>query len=86
MQTFQKSEEGEGEDEGDLSAGEKSPIKDGIYETILLRRRSTRGSSFAASAGEKEDKEKAKDDEDKTEEVSFKDEDKLDYVMVKKKT
>ncbi|KAK5603038.1 Multidrug resistance protein 1 [Crenichthys baileyi] len=68
MQTFQKAEEGE--DDGDLSPGEKSPIKDSVIEPPLLRRKSTRGSSFAASAsaGEKGDKKKAKDDEEKTEE------------------
>ncbi|MEQ2314167.1 Multidrug resistance protein 1, partial [Ameca splendens] len=65
MQTFQKAEEGE--DDGDLSPGEKSP-KESVIEPPLLRRKSTRGSSFASSAGEKEDKAKAKDDEKKTEE------------------
>ncbi|MED6267613.1 Multidrug resistance protein 1, partial [Characodon lateralis] len=65
MQTFQKAEEGE--DDGNLSPGEKSP-KESVIEPPLLRRKSTRGSSFAASAGEKGDKAKAKDDEEKTEE------------------
>ncbi|XP_047217708.1 ATP-binding cassette, sub-family B (MDR/TAP), member 4 isoform X1 [Girardinichthys multiradiatus] len=65
MQTFQKAEEGE--DDGDLSSGEKSP-KESVIEPPLLRRKSTRGSSFAASTGEKGDKAKAKDDEEKTEE------------------
>ncbi|XP_038135088.1 ATP-dependent translocase ABCB1-like [Cyprinodon tularosa] len=64
MQTFQKAEEGEDEDE--LSAGEKSPIKD-IMESPLLRRKSTRGSSFAASTGEKGEK-KLKDEEDSLDE------------------
>ncbi|XP_038125251.1 ATP-binding cassette, sub-family B (MDR/TAP), member 4 [Cyprinodon tularosa] len=64
MQTFQKAEEGEDEDE--LSAGEKSPIKD-IMESPLLRRKSTRGSSFAASTGEKGEK-KLKDEEDNLDE------------------
>ncbi|KAM4736476.1 ATP-dependent translocase ABCB1 isoform 1-T2 [Anableps anableps] len=73
MQTFQKEEEGE--DEGELSPGEKSPIKDPMTESTLLRRKSTRGSSFTASAGEKGDKEKGKDDEDKAEEEE-------DVVMV----
>uniref|UniRef100_A0A3Q2C7V3 ATP-binding cassette, sub-family B (MDR/TAP), member 4 n=1 Tax=Cyprinodon variegatus TaxID=28743 RepID=A0A3Q2C7V3_CYPVA len=62
--TMQKAEEGEDEDE--LSAGEKSPIKD-IMESPLLRRKSTRGSSFAASTGEKGEK-KLKDEEDNLDE------------------
>uniref|UniRef100_A0A096LQ07 ATP binding cassette subfamily B member 1 n=1 Tax=Poecilia formosa TaxID=48698 RepID=A0A096LQ07_POEFO len=67
MQTFQKAEDSE--DEGELSPGEKSPVKDPMKESTLLRRKSTRGSSFAASAGEKGEKgEKGKDDEDKAEE------------------
>ncbi|PWA23942.1 hypothetical protein CCH79_00011020, partial [Gambusia affinis] len=66
MQTFQKEEDGE--DEGELSPGEKSPVKDPMSESTLLRRKSTRGSSFAASAGEKGEKEKGKNDEDKAEE------------------
>ncbi|KAM4567936.1 ATP-dependent translocase ABCB1 [Fundulus diaphanus] len=66
MQTFHKAEEGE--DKDDLSPGEKSPIHDNVIESPLLRRKSTRGSSFAASIGEKGDKKKAKEDEDKTEE------------------
>ncbi|MEQ2194105.1 hypothetical protein XENOCAPTIV_023406, partial [Xenoophorus captivus] len=63
--TFQKAEEGE--DDGDLSPGDKSP-KESVTEPPLLRRKSTRGSSFTASAGEKGDKAKAKDDGEKTEE------------------
>nr|ADQ20481.1 P-glycoprotein [Poeciliopsis lucida] len=66
MQTFQKAEDDE--DEGELSPGEKSPMKDPMSESTLLRRKSTRGSSFAASAGEKGEKEKGKNDEDKAEE------------------
>ncbi|XP_035989740.1 ATP-dependent translocase ABCB1 [Fundulus heteroclitus] len=66
MQTFQKADEGE--DEDDLSAGEKSPIHDNVIESPLLRRKSTRGSSFAASIGEKGDKKQEKEDEDKSEE------------------
>ncbi|XP_008429877.1 ATP-dependent translocase ABCB1 [Poecilia reticulata] len=74
MQTFQKAEDWE--DEGELSPGEKSPVKDPMKESTLLRRKSTRGSSFAASAGEKGEKEKGKgkgkgkgkNDEDKAEE------------------
>ncbi|XP_027868031.1 ATP-dependent translocase ABCB1 [Xiphophorus couchianus] len=66
MQTFQKAEDDE--DEGELSPGEKSPVKDPMRESTLLRRKSTRGSSFAASAGEKGEKEKGKNNEDKAEE------------------
>ncbi|XP_035989699.1 ATP-dependent translocase ABCB1-like isoform X2 [Fundulus heteroclitus] len=66
MQTFQKADEGE--DEDNLSAGEKSPIHNNVIESPLLRRKSTRGSSFAASIGEKGDKKQEKEDEDKTEE------------------
>uniref|UniRef100_A0A3P9PPQ3 ATP binding cassette subfamily B member 1 n=1 Tax=Poecilia reticulata TaxID=8081 RepID=A0A3P9PPQ3_POERE len=45
--TMQKAEDWE--DEGELSPGEKSPVKDPMKESTLLRRKSTRGSSFAAS-------------------------------------
>ncbi|XP_041798486.1 ATP-binding cassette, sub-family B (MDR/TAP), member 4 [Chelmon rostratus] len=65
MQTFQKVEGGE-EAECELSAGEKSPLVKTFSQSSLHRRKSTRGSSFAASEGEKEDKEKFKRDEEKT--------------------
>lgn len=68
-QTFQKVEGGE-EAECELSAGEKSPLVKTFSQSSLHRRKSTRGSSFAASEGEKEDKEKFKRDEEKTGEVS----------------
>ncbi|MEQ2181194.1 hypothetical protein GOODEAATRI_008865 [Goodea atripinnis] len=67
MQVTRTDKAEEGEDDGDLSPGEKSP-KESVIEPPLLRRKSTRGSSFAASAGEKGDKAKAKDDKEKTEE------------------
>ncbi|XP_040901258.1 ATP-binding cassette, sub-family B (MDR/TAP), member 4 [Toxotes jaculatrix] len=63
MQTFQGVEEGE-EVENEMSADEKSPLVKTFSESSLYRRKSTRGSSFAASEGEKEVKEKDKTEED----------------------
>ncbi|XP_070768347.1 ATP-dependent translocase ABCB1 [Enoplosus armatus] len=64
MQTFQKAEEGE---EADCeSLDEKSPLVKSFSQSSLHRRKSRRGSSFAASEGEKEEKEKFH--QDKTEE------------------
>ncbi|XP_037532573.1 ATP-binding cassette, sub-family B (MDR/TAP), member 4 [Nematolebias whitei] len=65
MQTFQKVEEGE--EENELSMEEKSPTSNIISKSSLYKRQSTRGSSFTASTGEKE-KEVSNNDEDKTEE------------------
>ncbi|XP_028983716.1 ATP-binding cassette, sub-family B (MDR/TAP), member 4 isoform X2 [Betta splendens] len=62
MQTFEKASEGE-EAEYDLSADEKSPLVNSFSESSLFRRKSTRGSSFAAS-----DKGKDEKNEEKTEE------------------
>lgn len=62
-QTFQQVEEGE-EADHELSAEKKSPI---VKSASLRRRKSTKG-SFAASEGEKEEKEKSQ--QDKTEEVN----------------
>ncbi|XP_070822421.1 ATP-dependent translocase ABCB1 [Chaetodon trifascialis] len=67
MQTFQKVEDGE-EAECELPAGEKSPLVKTFSQSSLHRRKSTRGSSFAVSEGDKEEKEKFKRDQDKTEE------------------
>ncbi|XP_076594196.1 ATP-dependent translocase ABCB1 [Chaetodon auriga] len=67
MQTFQKVEDGE-EAECELPAGEKSPLVKTFSQSSLHRRKSTRGSSFAVSEGDKEEKEKFKCDQDKTEE------------------
>lgn len=50
------------EAECELSPGEKSPLAKTISGSSLYRRKSTRGSSFAASEGEKESKEKVKDE------------------------
>ncbi|CAJ1062228.1 ATP-binding cassette%2C sub-family B (MDR/TAP), member 4 [Xyrichtys novacula] len=61
MQTFQKEEE-ELEAEGHLSADEKSPLVKSTSQSSLLRRKSTRGSSFAHSEGDKEEMEKFKSD------------------------
>uniref|UniRef100_A0A7N8Y4Y8 ATP-binding cassette, sub-family B (MDR/TAP), member 4 n=1 Tax=Mastacembelus armatus TaxID=205130 RepID=A0A7N8Y4Y8_9TELE len=54
------------EAEHELSAGEKSPLVKSLSDFSLNRRKSTRGSSFAASEGKKE--EERKDAKDKTEE------------------
>ncbi|XP_034553324.1 ATP-binding cassette, sub-family B (MDR/TAP), member 4 [Notolabrus celidotus] len=61
MQTFQKEEDGL-ESEGHLSGDEKSPLVKSVSQTSLLRRKSTRGSSFAHSEGDKEEMEKFKTD------------------------
>ena len=55
------------EAECELPPGEKSPLTKTISRSSLYRRKSTRGSSFAASEGEKESKEKVKEE---VEEVS----------------
>ncbi|XP_008297780.1 ATP-dependent translocase ABCB1 [Stegastes partitus] len=68
MQTFQKVEEDE-EDEYEVSANEKSPLVKTSSESALRRRKSTRGSSFAASEGEKEEKEKLTEKTDEDEDV-----------------
>ncbi|XP_074509789.1 ATP-dependent translocase ABCB1 isoform X5 [Sebastes fasciatus] len=67
MQTFQKAEETE-EVEREQSADEKSPLVKSLSRSSLHRRKSTRGSSFAASEGDKEVKEKFKNDEIKEDE------------------
>ncbi|XP_061572811.1 ATP-binding cassette, sub-family B (MDR/TAP), member 4 [Cololabis saira] len=66
MQTFQKVEEEE--EESETPADEKSPLAINHTESSLYRRKSTRGSSFAASEGGKEGKEKLEDDKDKADE------------------
>uniref|UniRef100_A0A1A8HQI9 ATP-binding cassette, sub-family B (MDR/TAP), member 4 n=2 Tax=Nothobranchius kuhntae TaxID=321403 RepID=A0A1A8HQI9_NOTKU len=65
MQTFQKVEETD--EERELSAEERSPTSNIVSKTSLFRRKSTRGSSFTASIGEKEEKGKSKGDEEKAE-------------------
>ncbi|KAM7420778.1 hypothetical protein PAMA_015141 [Pampus argenteus] len=67
MQTFQKVEEGE-EHEYEQSEDEKSPLVKSFSQSSLYRRKSTRGSSFAASEGEKEEKEKLRDITEKEDE------------------
>ncbi|XP_074538680.1 ATP-dependent translocase ABCB1 [Halichoeres trimaculatus] len=62
MQTFQKEEEAAQEAEGHLSGDEKSPLVKSVSQSSLLRRKSTRGSSFAHSEGDKEELEKFKAD------------------------
>uniref|UniRef100_A0A7N6C0R6 ATP-binding cassette, sub-family B (MDR/TAP), member 4 n=1 Tax=Anabas testudineus TaxID=64144 RepID=A0A7N6C0R6_ANATE len=56
MQTFEEAKEGE-EAEYELSADEKSPLVKSFSESSLYRRKSTRGSSFAASDRGGEEKE-----------------------------
>uniref|UniRef100_A0A8C6NXN7 ATP-binding cassette, sub-family B (MDR/TAP), member 4 n=1 Tax=Nothobranchius furzeri TaxID=105023 RepID=A0A8C6NXN7_NOTFU len=51
----------ETDEERELSAEERSPTSNIVSKTSLFRRKSTRGSSFTASIGEKEEKEKSKD-------------------------
>ncbi|XP_049439803.1 ATP-binding cassette, sub-family B (MDR/TAP), member 4 [Epinephelus fuscoguttatus] len=75
MQTFQELEELE-EAEFELSAdGEKSRLVRTPSRSSLRRRKSTRGSSFTGSVGEKEEKEKLKDgnkeEDDSAPPVSF---------------
>uniref|UniRef100_A0A8C5I315 ATP-binding cassette sub-family B member 5 n=1 Tax=Gouania willdenowi TaxID=441366 RepID=A0A8C5I315_GOUWI len=60
MQTFEKVEEEE--EDPELSAGEKSPLTKSFSECGPIRRKSTRGSSFAVSEGGKSDKEKYDDE------------------------
>ncbi|KAM7383493.1 hypothetical protein PAMP_003139 [Pampus punctatissimus] len=67
MQTFQKVEDGEGY-EYEQSEDEKSPLVKSFSQSSLYRRKSTRGSSFAASEGEKEEKEKLRDITEKADE------------------
>ncbi len=50
---------------------EKSPLTKSFSQSSLKRRKSTRGSSFAASIGDKDEKEKFSQDQDKTEEVNI---------------
>lgn len=69
LQTFQEVEDGE-EGDCELPAGEKSPEIKTFSQSSLYRRKSTRGSSFTASVGGKEEKKKTKDDQEKTDEVS----------------
>lgn len=40
----------------ELSPGEKSPLEKTVSQSSIIRRKSTRGSSFAVSEGTKEDK------------------------------
>nr|AAO20901.1 Mdr3 [Takifugu rubripes] len=67
MQTFHNVEE-ENTAMSELSAGEKSPVEKTVSQSSIIRRKSTRGSSFAASEGTKE--EKTEEDED-VPDVSF---------------
>lgn len=70
LQTFQEVEDGV-EPDSELCASEKSPMDKSFSQSSLYRRKSKRGSSFAASEGKKDEKEKFQDDQDKTEEVSY---------------
>lgn len=70
LQTFEKAAEGEEEDY-DVSSDEKSPLVKSFTESSLFRRKSTRGSSFAASDKGNDQKEKEKPEEvSSTEETS----------------
>lgn len=55
LQTFHKVEE-ENAAVPELPAGEKSPVEKAVSQSSIIRRKSTRGSSFAASEGTKEEK------------------------------
>lgn len=68
LQSFQNVEDSEDSD-SELSVIEKSPLIKSFSQSPLHRRRSTRGSSFAASEGTKE-KDKNEGDEDNIDEVS----------------
>ncbi|KAK9513786.1 hypothetical protein VZT92_027292 [Zoarces viviparus] len=63
MQTFQNVDEGKGGEEAEWehSADKKSPLAKTHSHSSLHRRKSARGASFAASEGEKEEKDKLKD-------------------------
>uniref|UniRef100_A0A8C4I6J3 ATP-binding cassette, sub-family B (MDR/TAP), member 4 n=1 Tax=Dicentrarchus labrax TaxID=13489 RepID=A0A8C4I6J3_DICLA len=61
MQTFQQIEDEEADSE--LFESEKSPLVKSPSKSSLHRRKSTRGSSFAASEGDKEEKQKFKHDQ-----------------------
>ena len=52
------------------SEDEKRPLAKSVSQSSLHRRKSTRGSSFAGSEGDREEKEKLKDISEKPEEVS----------------
>ncbi|XP_067457616.1 ATP-binding cassette, sub-family B (MDR/TAP), member 4 [Thunnus thynnus] len=67
MQTFQQVEDGE-ESEYEQAEDEKSPSVKSFSQSSLYRRKSTRGSSFAGSEGEREEKEKLRDVTDRAEE------------------
>ncbi|XP_034030717.1 ATP-binding cassette, sub-family B (MDR/TAP), member 4 [Thalassophryne amazonica] len=67
MQTFQKVDDGE-ELEYEQAVDEKSPSVMSFSESSLYRRKSTKGSSFIGSEGEKGENQKEEDDKDKTEE------------------
>lgn len=69
LQTFQQVEDGE-ESEYEQAEDEKSPSVKSFSQSSLYRRKSTRGSSFAGSEGEREEKEKLRDVTDRAEEVS----------------
>ncbi|XP_030604928.1 ATP-dependent translocase ABCB1 [Archocentrus centrarchus] len=67
MQTFQKN--ADEEDESEQSADEKSPGIKSLSNSSLFKRKSTRGSSFATSEGDKEEKEKLNGDSSEDEDV-----------------
>ncbi|CAN9514222.1 unnamed protein product [Ophioblennius macclurei] len=64
MQTFEKAADGNEEEDDDDLSGEKSPAEKSLSDSGLFRRKSTRGSSFAASLGGKEVEEKSEDEKD----------------------
>lgn len=59
MQTFRSKEESQ---DSEPSADEKSPLVKSMSQSSLIRRKSTRGSSFAQSEGGKEENEKSTSD------------------------
>lgn len=54
----------------DLPVIQKSPLMESFSQSSLYRRKSSRGSSFAASEGTKEEKERVQHDRDNVDEVS----------------
>lgn len=68
MQTFQKADDGE-EGEFVQSDDEKGTLAKSFSQSSLHRRKSTRGSSFAGSEGDREERQKLRDISEK-EEVS----------------
>lgn len=69
LQTFHRVEDSL-ETDSDFPFGGRSPLTESLSRTSLCRRKSTRGSSFTASDGIRDDTANFKQDQGKREEVS----------------